>query len=93
MDQFEEVSKTLAAQKEEFEEKLSKSTTKFAQKPIEKQYEVNTKLLARNNKIQKALKKKLKQISDDIEDFVRNEFSEARAASPGDCDAQGANLD
>ena len=75
MDQFEEVCKTLAAQKEEFEEKLSKSTIKFAQKPIEKQYEVNAKLLARNHKIQKALKRKdyrrVKSLVQEQEDDLR----------------------
>ena len=58
MDQFEEVRQKLVDQKEEFEEKLSKSSSRFSQKPLQKQFEVNSKILALNHKIQKALKKK-----------------------------------
>ena len=55
---FEEVHQTLAAQKEEMEEKFKKSSVPFTQKPIEKQFEVNARILALNHKIQKALKNK-----------------------------------
>ena len=55
---FEEVHQTLAAQKEEMEEKFKKSSVNFNQKPIERQFEVNARILALNHKIQKALKNK-----------------------------------
>ena len=55
---FEEVHQTLAAQKEEMEEKLKKSSVNFTQKPIERQFEVNARILALNHKMQKVLKNK-----------------------------------
>jgi len=42
--------------KEEIDEKLTKSSVKFQNKPIERQYEVNSEFLAINKKVLKALK-------------------------------------
>ena len=58
LEQFQEVNQTITDQKEELEEKFEKSTVKFAQKPLEKQFEINSNLLQTNHKIQKALRKK-----------------------------------
>ena len=61
LNKFQEVSQTITEQKEELEEKVTKSSIKFAQKPLEKQFDVKRSILSLNLRVQKALKKDYKK--------------------------------